>query len=209
MLIIDAIQGTDEWLQARAGVLTASRFSEACDVLKSGKPSQASIDLAYLLAEEIVSKEPSEGGFATHAMRRGSELEPEARAMYEGKTGAFVDECGLILSDDRRYGYSPDGLIGDDGLIEIKCPSNARKKAEIWRGDVSEYIHQMQGGLWITGRKWCDFIMYDPAKESVGKSLYIKRIERDEAFIADMTDKLAAFLKTVDEHVAFWETATA
>lgn len=204
MQFIEAEQGSDEWLQARIGVLTASRFRDACEVLKSGKQSKGAEDFAYDMAQEIVSKESAGAVFQNDAMRRGSQLEPLARAIYEGKTGAFVDECGLILSDCGRYGFSPDGLIATDGLVEIKCPANSRKKHEMWAtGDVSEYIHQMQGGMWITGRQWCDFIMFDPALRAVGKDLYIKRIPRDEAFIADMTSKLRNFLVTVDEHVNF------
>ena len=204
MQVIECVQGTEEWLTARIGVLTASLFSTALDVLKSGKPSKAAEDLAFDIAHEAVSRAKAGTVFATPAMARGSELEPLARAAYEGKTGAFVDECGLILSDDGRLGYSPDGLIGNDGLIEIKCPSNSRKISTIWlTGDVSEYIHQMQGGMMLTGRKWCDFIMFDPSLEPVNKHLYIKRIERDDAFIEDMRSKLTEFLSVVDSHVDF------
>lgn len=211
MRIIQAEQGSEEWLQARVGVLTASRFRDACDTLKSGKPSQAAIDYAYDLASEIAGGTAAGSSFTTAPMRRGTELEPLARAAYEGKSGYLVDECGLILSDCGRYGFSPDGMINDDGLVEIKCPANSRKKVEMWvTGDVSEYIHQMQGGMWLTGRQWCDFVMFDPALAPVSKHLYIKRIDRDESFIADMQANLEAFLSTVDRHVAFLrESVTA
>ena len=204
MRVIQAEQGSDEWLQARVGVLTASRFRDACDTLKSGKQSQVAIDYAYDLAAEIAGGAAAGSVFVSAPMRRGTELEPFARAAYEGKTGYMVDESGLILSDCGRYGFSPDGLIDDDGLLEVKCPANSRKKVEMWAtGNVSEYMHQMQGGMWITGRAWCDFVMFDPSLSAVSKHLYIKRIPRDDEFIADMQAKLALFLGVVDQHVAF------
>jgi len=204
-------QGSPEWFAARAGVITASRFSDAVDRLKrasdgkkAGDRSGKSETYAYDLALERISGQPYGDTFQTFAMKRGTELEAQARMVYESRTMNFVTEAGIVLTDDRTFGYSTDGFVGDDGMIEIKCPLNSGKVLNILQtGDVSEYIHQMQGGLWITGRKWCDFIMYCPALESVGRDLYIKRIERDEAFIESLEADLLDFAAFVNQTESF------
>lgn len=210
MIFIDCQQGTPEWLAARIGVITASRFKDACDTLKTGKPSQKSSDYEYEIAGETVKGKQVGDTFVNYAMRRGTELEPAARREYEKRTGLFALEAGIVLTDDSRFGYSTDGFVDDDGLIEIKCPLNERKKIEMWEtGDISEYMHQIQGGMWITGRKWCDFIMFDPDYDVVEKNLYIKRVKRDEAFIATMEEQLIAFMRRVDVHVEFMRKVAA
>ena len=142
--------------------------------------------------------EPTEDTFQTFEMRRGTELEPLARIAYEARTGNLAEESGIALTDDRIFGYSTDGFVDDDGLIEIKCPNSARKIIEIWENcDLSEYEHQIQGGMWITGRKWCDFIMYAPQLEPIGRHLFVKRIERDDNFIEKMETQLWDFAKRV------------
>lgn len=202
MILVNCTQGTPEWFAARAGVITASKFSDAISTLRSGDPSQASKDYAYKVAIERIYGETTEDTFVTWEMRRGTELEPLARIAYEAKTGNLAEESGIVLTEDRAFGYSTDGFVDEDGLIEIKCPNSARKLVEMWEtGDISEYEHQIQGGMWITGRKWCDFIMYAPQLESVGKHLFIKRVERDEDFIEEMEEKLVAFSRRVELHV--------
>lgn len=202
MIFVNCTQGTPEWFAARAGVITASKFSDAVSTLKDGTPSQASKDYAYKVAVERIYGETTEDTFVTWEMRRGTELEPYARIAYEAKTGHLARESGIVLTDDRIFGYSTDGLVDDDGLIEIKCPNSARKLVEMWEtGDLSEYEHQIQGGMWITGRKWCDFIMYAPQLEPVGKHLYVKRIERDDNFIEAMESQLWDFARRVQLHV--------
>ena len=202
MVFVNCTQGTPEWFQARAGVITASKFADAVSTLKNGTPSQASKDYAYKVAVERIYGETTEDTFVTWEMRRGTELEPYARIAYEAQTGNLAQESGIVLTDDRIFGYSTDGLVDDDGLIEIKCPNSARKLVEMWEtGDLSEYEHQIQGGMWITGRKWCDFIMYAPQLEPVGKHLYIKRIERDDNFIEAMESQLWDFARRVQLHV--------
>jgi hypothetical protein len=134
---------------------------------------------------------------------RGHEMEDIARRLYEGRNRAYVTEAGICV--DGMFGYSTDGLVDDDGLIEIKAPVDSVKIETMWKtGDVSEYLHQMQGGIWLTGRKWCDFIMYVPALVSVGKDMYVKRILRDDAFIDDMVDKLVKFETMVLQAEQFW-----
>lgn len=201
-ILIECDQGSPEWFAARAGVITASKFADAVGRLKNGSPSQASKDYAYKVAVEIIFGETTEDTYQTFEMRRGTELEPLARMAYERATGHLAEESGFVLTEDRRFGYSTDGFVDADGMIEIKCPNSARKIVEIWEGgDLSEYIHQMQGGMWITGRKWCDFIMYAPQLAPVGKQLYVDRIERDDDFIEQMEIELMQFKAQVDQHV--------
>lgn len=202
MILVECEQGSDEWIAARTGVVTASRYRDAVDTLKSGAPSAKSHTYAAQVAVEIVSGKPVDEGFVTWQMRRGVELEPLARMEYEAHTGHVVLESGVVLTDDRSFGYSTDGLIGSDGLIEIKSVVSAEKLIAMWRdADLSEYIHQIQGGLWITGRKWCDFVMYAPQLERVGKDLFIKRVERDEEFIGELEEGLVEFWRRVQSNV--------
>jgi len=197
--LIECEQGSDEWLQARAGVITASRFRDAIDTLKGGGPSAKSISYAAQVAIERISRMPSDEGFTTWQMRRGTNLEPRARMEYEVQSGNLASESGIAITEDGLFGYSTDGLVGDDGLVEIKCPAAPEKILSMWAtGDLSEYIHQIQGGMWITGRKWCDFIMYAPQLEPVGKQLYLLRVARDDDFIDTMVEKLLAFRARVD-----------
>ena len=189
-------------------------FSTACDYLKPTKsepslrPSQKNLDYAYRVAVEQIYGQTTEDTYVTWEMRRGTELEPRARIAYETVTGNLAEESGIVTTDDELFAYSTDGLVDEDGLIEIKSPNSARKIVEMWTiGDLSEYVHQLQGGLWLTGRKWLDFIMYAPQLESVSKDLFIKRIERDEEFIATMEQQLWDFAKRVQSHVAMLKEA--
>ena len=209
-ILINEPQGSQEWLEARAGVITASRFSDARARLtragksgKAGDPAAKAIEYAWQVALERIAGEPVSPAFETWQMRRGTELEPEARMTYEAETGLLASEKGLILTDDRTFGYSSDGLVGDDGLIEIKCPANCQKIGDTWSDPdhaVAEYIDQIQGGMWITGRQWCDFVMYCPWLEPVGKELFRRRIERDDAYIASLEADLLAFRALADEY---------
>lgn len=209
MIFIECQQGTPEWFAARCGVVTASCFSDAISVLsrksgnkEAGAPTAASDKYCYDLAFERVSMRPYGEPVKAWTLERGHILEGEARAEYEAQTGYLASESGVILTDDRKFGYSSDGLVEDDGLIEIKCPVDSVKIMDMLRtGDVSEYYHQIQGGLWISNRKWCDFIQYVPALENGGNHLFVKRIERDDTFIDAMVEKLLAFDKRVCEAV--------
>jgi len=146
------------------------------------------------LALERISGEPHGEPIKTWVMERGHRMEEMARRLYEARTGAFVTEAGICITDDGVLGYSSDGLVDDDGLIEIKAPIDSVKILDMWlTGDTAEYDHQMQGGMWITGRKWCDLIMYVPALAAVGRDLFIKRVFRDDAFIDRMVATLVQF----------------
>lgn len=203
MKLINCTQGTPEWHEARLGVITASKAAEACETLKSGAPSAKALAYAAQVAMERVAGVPCDDTFVNFAMRRGSELEPRARLAYEEHTGQLVSESGIALTDDGVFGYSTDGFVGTDGLIEIKCPISALKVVTMWKDhDVAEYRHQIQMGLWLTCRKWCDFIMFDPRLAPVGKELFIEHIERDEKFIEQLETDLLRFRDLVDEYEA-------
>lgn len=157
------------------------------------------------LALERISRQPHGEPFKTWVLERGHTMEEAARRQYEARTGSFVTEAGICLTDDELFGYSTDGLVDDDGLIEIKAPVDSIKIRDMWlTGDTSEYNHQMQGGMWITGRKWCDFIMYVPDLAPVGKDLYVKRVFRDDGFIDVMVQQLTQFEKLVSANEAIW-----
>lgn len=204
MKFIDCRQGTHEWFAARVGVCTASRFSDACGRTKDLEPNAACLNYVAQVALEIVSEERVDDPYETPEMRRGRELEPEARIAYQARRNVFVSERGICLTDDERFGYSTDGDVDPDGAIEIKCPDSARKMLAIWReGEIGEYWHQIQGGLWITGRAWCDLVVYDPRLRFVGKNLYIRRLKRDDDFIdGELVPRLLEFNGLVDEAVA-------
>jgi predicted phage-related endonuclease len=201
MILINCLQGTPEWHAARSGVITASCFEDAISVLsrtsgkrKVGDPTATSEKYACDLAIERISGKPYGEPPRAWVLDRGHRLEKLARMEYEARTGYFVSESGVALTDDRLFGYSTDGLVEEDGLIEIKCPIDSLKIAEMLdTRDVSEYMRQMQGGMWITGRKWCDFIQYVPDLEPVGKHLFVKRIMRDDNYIDEMVDSLMKF----------------
>lgn len=205
MIIVNCAQGTPEWLQARCGATTASRVSDAISVLmrksgdkNPGDPTAASDKYCFEVAFERISGEPYGEPINAWTLRRGHELEPLARMAYEKRTGNLASESGVILTDDRKFGYSSDGLVDDDGMVEIKCPVDTVKIVEMLTNfDVSEYMHQMQLGMWITGRKWCDFIQYVPALEKAGKALFYKRVKRDDNFIDEMVAKLMHFERRV------------
>lgn len=205
MIVVNCNQGTPEWLQARCAAITASRVSDAISVMqrnsgkrKVGDPTEASDKYAYEIAFERISGVPYGAPVKAWTLDRGHELEFKARMAYEAKTRNLASESGVILTDDRLFGYSSDGLVDEEGLIEIKCPVDTVKIMDmLTTHDISEYEHQIQTGLWITGRKWCDFIQYVPALESVGKALFYKRVQRDDDFIDDMVAKLLQFEKRV------------
>lgn len=201
MKLIHCQQGSETWAKARAGVITASKFRDALETKKDKSPTAKSILYAAQVAIERISGSPCDENFNSWQMRRGQEIEPFARMAYEAATANIAEESGVALTDDNLFGYSTDGFIDDDGCIEIKSLVGALAVLEMWRDqDISEYTHQIQGGLWLTGRKWCDFVMYCPQLESIGKQLFTRRVMRDEAFIEQLEIDLMAFEKTVSEN---------
>jgi hypothetical protein len=207
---VDAIKrGADEaTARVVAGYKAAPRaevITRALQGLPVTEPADPAIKYAWTIAMEHIAGEPLDDTFVTWQMRRGTRLEPDAREAYEIHTGAVVLEAGIVLTDDRLFGYSTDGFVGSDGMVEIKCPAACDKLGEIWTNQdhaEDEYIDQINGGLWITGRKWCDLIVYCPWLEPVGKELFIKRIHRNENAIQSLEDDLMAFKAMVDRFEA-------
>jgi YqaJ-like viral recombinase domain len=203
MIVHTYPQGSEDWLRARAGKVTASMFKDARSRLKkTGEPTEAALNYAFKVAVEAISGIPMDEGFQTWQMRRGNELEPEARDLYAIRTGNTVDLCSFITTDCESYGASADGLIGEDGGLEIKClVSPERIRNAILNYDISEWIDQVQGGMWITGRKWWDFVIYCPALSGVGRELTIWHIERDDDYIAQLESDLGAFTGIVNSFI--------
>jgi len=180
---------------------TADTVRRAVKGEDTSQPSDTAKRYAADLAIERISGQPHGEPPKAWVLDRGHEMEARARMLYEARTGAYVTEAGICLDESLIFGYSSDGLVDDDGLIEVKAPIDSIKIMDMWRtGDVSEYEHQMQGGMWITGRKWCDFIMYVPDLSAIGKALYVKRIMRNDRFIDDMVEKLSQFDAMVQQY---------
>lgn len=203
MKLVVCEQGSEDWLAARAGACTASRFCDARARLKrasngraAGDWAEAAIKYAWLLAHERVAGAPLDDTFSTYAMRRGLELEPFAREAYEARYGVMVEQGGVALTDDGLFGYSTDGAVGEQGGVEIKCPMATDKLGSIWLHPETaeeEYVDQIDGGLWLTGWHWIDLIVYCPWLAAVGKELFVKRIWRNEARIEALETDLIAF----------------
>ncbi len=191
-------QGSDEWLEARRGVITGSRFKDARDRTAKG----AMTAKATLYAQDVARERfggTAENVFVNAAMRFGTEQEPMARQAYEARSGNLVEEAGFITTDDGKFGVSVDGLVDDDGIIEIKTmvSSGTLFKAVV-DGDHTDYIDQINGALWLLGRKWCDLILWAPDLP-VGR-LTVIRITRDEDAIEALESDLLQFERLVTQY---------
>lgn len=185
MILLDHEQGSIEWLRARAGVFTASALSDLMATTQAGKPAASRGNLITRLAIERITGEPLPT-YQNEAMRRGTELEPFARAAYEAETGAMVQTVGLAIHAEYPFaGASMDGLVGSDGLVELKCPDSQAKHVQALRSGAhaDEYRMQIMGQLWVSGRAWCDAVSFDP-RFPEGLQLAIVRVQRDEAAIS-------------------------
>lgn len=248
MIIINCAQGSPEWHQARAGVITASMFAEvrkrvggltdqqaiyvhfmlagnteaearfaagyksapkASAITKAlaGEPvgdfSEQAKGYAFRLAVERISGRPLDEAdqFQTYAMRRGQELESAARAAHEFVFDISVTPCGFVMTEDRKFGASADGLIGADGGSEYKCLIDpTRIRDVILTSDISEFSDQVQGCLWLTGRKWWHFGLYVPALASIGREITVFNVVRDDDYIGALETDLLAFDALVCEY---------
>ncbi len=184
-------QGTEEWLQLRRGRLTASH---AQAIATAGKGLDT---LCYQKVAEKLTDGQGEG-YTNADMERGNELEHEARSLYEISTGNIVEEVAFVELDE-MIGCSPDGLIGDDGLIEIKCKNNVNHLKSLLSGEIEKaHYWQMQMQMYVTGRKWCDYVLYNP-NYSDDKRLVIKRVERSDEDIEKIKIGLEKGVKLVQE----------
>lgn len=197
----NAEQEGTAWMLDRVGAFTASRASDLMARTKTGYGASRSA-LLTLLAVERLTGEPVET-YTNGAMQRGIELEAEARDAYSFETGQAVEECGFVPHPAvDRCGCSPDGLIGDDGLVEIKCPANMAKHLDALKtgAHATEYAWQLQHQLWVTGRKWVDATSFDPRFPD-GLQLAITRVYRDEAAITALAEAVAIADKEVEATV--------
>ena len=191
MKIIECEQMSPEWYQARVGIPSSSNFDKI--ITTKGEHSKQSQKYLYRLAGEFVAGK-SEETYQNAAMLRGIELEGEARQCYELITGETVDQVGFCLADE-GYACSPDGMVGSEGLLEIKCPMAATHVGYLLKNELpSDYFQQVQGQLLVTSRKWCDFMSYYP-----GIKPLIIRVERDVKFLTYLKVELEIFCNELKE----------
>jgi putative phage-type endonuclease len=195
---VDAEQGTQEWLDARAGKVTASRINEVLAKIKVGE-AVSRRDYRCQIVAEILTGRPQEGGYINDEMRWGTEQEPYARSAYEVSRGGMIKTVGFVLHPTiERAGASPDGVVADDGLVEIKCPKTATHLDYLLTGSVPmKYAPQMAWQMACAERKWCDFVSYDPRLPEEHQ-LFVVRYHRDETVIAMMEREVEKFLGEVD-----------
>lgn len=191
-------QGTPEWFAARAGKVTASRIKDVMAKIKTGEAATRRNYKAQLVAERLTGT--AEAGFTNGAMQWGTDNEPIARATYETVYNVMVDQVGFVDHQTiSMAGASPDGLIDFDGLIEIKCPNTATHIDYLLSRTIpSDYMLQIQWQLECTGRKWCDFVSFDPRMPENLRLLVI-RVERDEKQIKQIMDEVICFLTEVND----------
>ena len=196
----EIIQGTEEWFAARIGKVTASRLSDVMARTKTGYGASRANYMTELVLERLTGRRAE--GYTNAAMQWGIDTEADAKAAYEFRTNAEIVSVGFIdhpLID--MTGASPDGLIGEDGLIEIKCPNSATHIDYLLTGMVpKKYDLQMQWQMACTGRQWCDFVSYDP-RLPPNLSMLVKRIDRDNDLIAEMEIEVREFLDEVTRTV--------
>lgn len=195
-IVTDIEQGTPEWLALRLGIATASELD--C-LLVSGKHPTGFGVAAFTYMDQLIgeriTEEAAELPFQTKATIRGHEQEGVALELYEAREEVKVEKVGIILN--RGIGYSPDGLVGTDGLIEIKTKLPKFQVGVILSGEVpKEHVAQCQGGLWASDREWIDFISYWP-----GMPLFVKRMNRDEAMIRKIAERVKLFYEILDERM--------
>jgi len=194
-------QRTEEWHSARLGKATASRVADIVARTKSGYSTSRANYAAQLVCERLtgVAAEP----FVNAAMQWGSEKEPEAQRLYEFEHDAEVVKVGFI--DHPRIamsGASPDGFIGDAGLVEVKCPiTSTHIETVLGRSVPGKYLAQMQWQMAVTGRQWCDFVSYDP-RLPLHLRLFVRRVHRDDALIGELEGEVAGFLAEIDATLA-------
>ena len=177
----------------------AEVVQRAIDGEKVGEWSDAAKNYAFRLAVERIAGEPLDEGFQTWAMRRGHELEPEARRELEAQKGFLVEVAGFVTTDDGAFGASADGFVGLDAGTELKCFLAPEKLRAFWfDNDAASVMDQMQGGMWISGKKRWHFGLYCPALRPVGKQLWSHTYERDDDYIEAMELDLIEFKGLVD-----------
>lgn len=191
------VQGSDAWFQSRMGKVTASRVADVIAKTKTGYSTSRDNYMAQLICERMTNTVAE--SYSNSAMQWGTETEPLARAAYEAHADVLVDEVAMINHPSiEAAGASPDGLVGDYGLLEIKCPNTATHIDTLLSQTVpGKYNTQMQWQMACTGRQWCDFVSFDP-RMGDGLQLFVKRVPRDAAYIAMLEEEVKKFLIELD-----------
>ena len=199
MKILTMEQGSQEWMLARLGIPTASQFDRILTP-KTRKPSASRINYRAELMAEWLLGQPLDWGSSAW-MERGTELEADARRWYEMDQGVDVQTVGFILRDDGAVGCSPDGMVGADGGLEIKCPGAVQHVKYLLGIDDLATAHtgQVQGAMMLTGRDWWDVLSYNPELPAV-----VQRVERDEEYITALVAVLDPFIKDLEADKERW-----
>jgi len=201
MKVIDCEQNSAEWLAARCGSLGASSIADMVAKTRAGWGASR-FNLAARIVCERLTGTPQES-YTNAAMQWGHDTEPQARAMYEFMRDVAVQQVGLVLHPSINKSHaSPDGLVGDDGLIEIKCPNTATHIETLLSEDVEgKYVKQMQWQMACCGRAWCDFVSFDP-RLPAEMQMFVQRVRRDDEFIAELEREARLFLAEIDKTIS-------
>lgn len=194
------VQGSVEWMESRLGRVTASRLTDVLAKLKTGEAAARANYRAELVAERLTGKAAE--SFSNAAMKWGTDCEPLARAAYEAEFGVLVDEVAMIPHPAIEWaGASPDGMVGKDGLLEIKCPSTKTHIDTLLSGEApSQYLPQMFWQMACTGRAWCDFVSFDP-RLPADMQMFVQRVPRDDELIARYEQEVIVFLSEVGDTI--------
>ncbi len=201
-------QRTPDWEAARLGKATASRIADVIASTKSGYAASRANYAAQLICERLTGVKAE--AFESAAMRWGMEKEAEALEVYAFEQDADVAQVGFLDHPTiAMAGASPDGLVSDDGLVEIKCPLTATHiETLLGQAPPGRYLSQTQWQMAVTGRLWCDFVSYDP-RLPLPMRLFVRRIERNDRLIAELEREVIRFLAEIDAVIAKLETLEA
>lgn len=193
-------QGSEEWFTIRIGKVTASRVADVIAKTKTGYSATRDNYMAQLVCERLTNQKGE--SFTNAAMQHGTDTEPLARAAYEALHDVLVDEVGFVPHPTiKMAGASPDGMVGDDGLIEIKCPNTATHIETLLSQSVpGKYNTQMQFQMACTGRQWCDFVSFDNRLPEE-LQLFVKRVPRDNVFIRLIEAEIVQFIAELDDKI--------
>lgn len=200
--MIEIEQRTDDWFAARLGKVTASSLYKVLAKTKTGYGADRGNYMTQLVLERVTGSKAE--SYTNASMQWGIDQEPFARAAYEASRGVMVDEVGFIPHPAiEAAGASPDGLVGDDGMVEIKCP-DSKTALECWLSDTpveGKYFAQMQWQMRCADRSWCDYVVFDPRMPTKAQ-LFVTRVQRDDEWLTVAEAEVVKFLAEVDAKVA-------
>lgn len=200
--MIEIEQRTDDWFAARLGKVTASSLYKVLAKTKTGYGADRGNYMTQLVLERVTGNKAE--SYTNASMQWGIDQEPFARAAYEASRGVMVDEVGFIPHPTiEAAGASPDGLVGDDGMVEIKCP-DSKTALECWLSDTpveGKYFAQMQWQMRCADRSWCDYVVFDPRMPTKAQ-LFVIRVQRDDEWLTVAEAEVVKFLAEVDAKVA-------